>query len=102
MHAALVIFVMWAISTGKEPDWPMYWLIFLVVDFPFSLLWLLIDRCDHELALFPSEIRWLKPPFNDVHNFVIPCIFSGVGGTIWWFFLPQAIGWIILSVLGRA
>ena len=89
LHAALVVFVLYAIVFATEQDWPMYWAIFLPIDFPYSLL-VTVGQ-----GVLPHHIA-LREPFGDVPNFILPFIILGIGGTIWWFFLPQ---WILRAAL---
>ena len=77
------------ILSGVEPDWPMYWLIFLFSDFPISLLWLPLSAL---ISMFPSDIAFFGSPyFDDPVNFITPFIFFSIVGTTWWIYLPKMI-----------
>jgi hypothetical protein len=70
------------ILSRAAPDWPMYWTLFLALDFPLSL------------AVLP--VTWLVPPagkgpLSDVTNFWWPLAFHGTVGTAWWYIVGLAI-----------
>ena len=91
VHLGLVLFVAVAILAGDEPDWPMAWVLFLVVDFPVSLIWFALNSLN---AVVPSHLHLVSPshsPLNDVWNFLVPLGFTGLVGTAWWFFLGLRI-----------
>lgn len=94
IHAVLVGWIVYCIFSGVESDWPMYWVIFLIIDFPFSLIYVGLEITFFKM--YPSNVIINIPnlvsfPLNDLHNFVLPFLFLGVGGTLWWFFLPVLI-----------
>ncbi len=95
-HAVLIGYIVWLIHYANEPVWPNYWLIPYLVDFPASLL------CGVVVRLLPDNVR-RKPgtaKMFDISNFLIPFIFLGVGGTVWWFVLPQGIAWMWRTLVG--
>ena len=89
-HLYLVIYTINSILYNREPDWPMYWMLFTGIDFPFSLFLLplsfLLDFLNLGVLVetFPS-------PLNDVTNFWLPAFFFGILGTIWFFFIPTIV-----------
>jgi hypothetical protein len=74
-YLSLVVYIVVLIGVGVEKDWPMYWTIFIIVDFPASLgvVWLSEVFCSCGSA---SSRRYLiqgsTSPFNDIHNFLYP------------------------------
>ncbi len=93
-HLVLVAWIVYLIFKGNEPDWPMYWLLFIAVDFPASLLWL---GAAFVLPHFPPCHFSAQPgsPLNDPNNFLLPLFFTAVVGTAWWFFLPRVIAAVV-------
>ena len=73
----------------------MYWLIFMGIDFPVSLLFIAVG------IFLPSKMsldfnNMIPYPVSDVSNFMLPVFTFGILGTAWWFALP-----IILANLRR-
>jgi hypothetical protein len=97
-HLALIAYVVWLIHYANETDWPMYWLLPLYVDFPASLIWFGIDHLTYKFWLPKPGTE--RPHALDVHNFIIPFVCLGVGGTAWWFYLPQGIMWVWYRIAG--
>jgi len=89
VHAGLVAFLVYGVLNGAEPAWPMYWLVLFYLDLPFSLLWLLVAKLRGVSP--PITLRWLPQPTGDLDNFVLPVLVLGVGGTMWWYVLPQIV-----------
>lgn len=82
-HVALLAVSVTLILGAHEPDWPMYWLLYLALDFPVSL------------GVVP--LAWMFPPsaagpLSDFPNFWWPLAFHGVVGTGWWYIVGWAIG----------
>jgi hypothetical protein len=82
LHLALVGYTVHLVLTRAAPDWPMYWMLFLALDFPLSL------------AVLP--VSWLVPPSSagplaDLTNFWWPLAFHGTVGTAWWYIVGLAI-----------
>jgi hypothetical protein len=82
--------LLYCILFGPEPDWPMYWTLLVAIDFPLSLVFVAIGRLLYKVPS-PHEILRIESKLLDLHNFLAPLLLLGVGGTCWWFFLPQAI-----------
>ena len=97
-HLALIAYVVWLIHYANEPDWPLYWLLPYYVDFPASLIYSGVARLTCKFWLPRSGTG--RPHALDVHNFILPFVFLGVGGTIWWFYLPQGIMWGWRRIVG--
>ena len=83
VHLGLVVAAVGAILAGTEPDWPLVWLGFMVIDFPISLLYPALTSLGSAL---PSTVQLVRPysPMNDVKNFLAPAFFFGVFGSAWW------------------
>ncbi|PIQ87556.1 MAG: hypothetical protein COV74_00345 [Candidatus Omnitrophica bacterium CG11_big_fil_rev_8_21_14_0_20_45_26] len=88
LRALLFFYVVYLIKFGNEPDWPMYWLIFLYVDFPISLVYFRVFDMFSAIQPLPNVIA-------QVLNVVVPFMFFGVLGTLWYLFLPSWIANII-------
>lgn len=95
-HIALVIYVVTFILNGVERDWPLYWLLFLLLDFPVCLIevgvnCLIFDS--YEQTWIPTRLDLVESysPLNDVVNFWMPLLIYGVIGTVWWFIIPRII-----------
>jgi hypothetical protein len=89
LHLAILGYTVMQILSGRDPDWPKYWLIFLAFDFPVSL------------GVMP--VTWLVPaasagPLADVANFWWPLAYHGIVGTAWWYI----VGWAIARKIERA
>ena len=94
-HLSLLGYIVRLILSGTEPDWPMYWLIFMGIDFPVSLLFIAVG------IFLPSKMslsfnNMIPYPVSDVSNFILPVLIFGILGTAQWFALP-----IILANLSR-
>ncbi len=90
LHFLLWSSVVYSILSGLERDWPMYWTIFLAIDFPVSLIYLVISYPIF-LLQFPSHLPFLPGNMGDLTNFILPVVFFGLVGTWWWFVLPQLL-----------
>jgi hypothetical protein len=97
LHAGLVSYLVWCIFFAGEPDWPMYWTILLVVDFPLSLVAFPVSWSIQALGIQASRPN---ARLLDLQNFLIPLFVLGLGGTLWWFFMPQGIAWIFGRIAG--
>ena len=69
----------------------MYWLIFLAIDFPVSLFYILAGYLINLCGLGSKAVGFLPGRLGDVNNFLLPALFFGLFGTGWWFLLPQLI-----------
>jgi hypothetical protein len=83
LHLGILAYTVYLVLARAAPDWPMYWVLFLALDFPLSL------------AVLP--VNWLVPPSGagplaDVTNFWWPLAFHGTVGTAWWYVVGAAIG----------
>jgi hypothetical protein len=81
--AHLVLVGVTAVVVGSGRASPMAWLLFVYVDFPFSLLWVIGS------SLVPAADLSAGYPANDLHNLWIPVVFLVLFGTTWWFLMPM-------------
>jgi hypothetical protein len=81
-HTALIIYITILILSGTEPDWPMYWILFLFVDFPSGLFMIPLMSLFHGSA---------NGPLHDLGNFWVPLIGFTIVGALQWY----VIGWIL-------
>ena len=65
----------------------LLWIIFLVVDFPVSLVTLLA----YKLLPHGTEIA-------NIARFITPYIVHGIIGSMWWYFLPQIISYFFKKI----
>jgi len=82
LHLGILAYTVHLVLARAAPDWPMYWVLFLALDFPLSL------------AVLP--VNWLVPPSGggplaDISNFWWPLAFHGSVGTAWWYIVGLAI-----------
>jgi hypothetical protein len=83
MHLVILAYTIAQIVGAGATDWPIYWTIFLALDFPVSL------------AVVP--LAWIFPashagPLADFANFWWPLGIHGLFGTLWWYIVGRAIG----------
>jgi hypothetical protein len=96
-YASVVVFIIYCIFSKGEPDWPMYWTLGIVLCLPASLL---LKPLGYVLCKIRLTGRAKRSRLFDLQNFVFPFFFVGVGGTIWWFCLPQLLYWVGRSAAG--
>jgi hypothetical protein len=82
LHLGILAYTVYLVLSRGAPDWPMYWLMFLALDFPVSL------------GVLP--VTWIAPPapggpLSDLTNFWWPLLYHGVVGTGWWYIVGLAI-----------
>jgi hypothetical protein len=82
LHLGILGYTVHLVLARDSPDWPMYWMLFLALDFPVSV------------GVLP--VNWLAPPagggpLSDLTNFWWPLAFHGIVGTAWWFIVGLAI-----------
>ena len=72
------------ISRSVDPQAPMLWAIFAIVDFPISLAYYLP---------FPAYGDWLDALGTSYPHlaqiFYFPYLLHGLVGSVWWYFLPR-------------
>jgi hypothetical protein len=83
IHLAILAYTLAQIVVTGVADWPVYWRIFLALDFPVSL------------AVVP--LAWIFPPspagpLSDFANFWWPLVVHGLLGTLWWYVVGVSIG----------
>ena len=88
-HTIILLFLISAIIFSEEPDWPMYWLILFAIDFPVSLLAILLAFVSN--VILPLKISFFASPFNDTLNFWCPLITFALAGSCWWYWLGGKI-----------
>jgi hypothetical protein len=92
-HLSLIVNTVVLILSGKEPDWPMYWMGFLHMDLPVLPIYLPISSVLYKLRV--PAIPFLPTPIGDVRNFIFPLLVFGIFGTLWFFFIPVIIAKLI-------
>ena len=82
-HLGLVFLVAGSIAAGEDP---VAWFVFLILDFPVSLVWMAIHSLESALPSRPHGSILLDP-----WNFLVPLGFLSVVGTAWWYLLGVKI-----------
>ncbi|QOL24890.1 hypothetical protein LP316_11290 [Thalassotalea sp. LPB0316] len=89
LHLVFVLFIGYQIATSHTGEAVMGWLIFMVVDFPVGYgmipLAYLIDSAN---TLSSYDANGIYQIYLDVENFWFPFIYTGVVGTLWWYYVP--------------
>jgi hypothetical protein len=93
VHLAILGYSVAHIVAASTTDWPLYWTIFLALDFPVSL------------AVVP--LAWISPaspagPLSDFANFWWPLGIHGLFGTLWWYIVGSSIGDRLSRLRARA
>ena len=84
VHVLLfVLFIGYMHLVVRDGQSQLLWIIFLVIDFPISLFVLVA------YDLLPQELESVN-----LARFITPYIVHGIIGPIWWYFMPQIIGYI--------
>ena len=69
------------IALSTDPQAPLVWLVFAIVDFPISLLYYLAGGLYSTIVkTLPSFLAQILYPPHVIH---------GLLGTIWWYYLPR-------------
>jgi hypothetical protein len=84
VHIVLFILSLVWVQKSNGWAWALLWPIWLVIDFPLSLLGFLPSM---GLGAAIAEIRALSPVFDYV--LYSPTIIHGILGTVWWAVLPK-------------
>lgn len=83
-HLTAFVLTVIFINRSPDPQAPLVWVFFAIVDFPVSLLYLLpIGNYSHEVDTAATAVM--------SQILYLPHLIHGVLGTIWWYFLPRAI-----------
>ncbi len=70
-----------------DPDWPMVWAVFLLIDGPIIFLSSAFPHYSR-MTYFPGGE---SAPLNDPNNFWIPALICGILGTVQWFFVAKLL-----------
>jgi hypothetical protein len=81
----LVAFVLLAlyIRLSADPQAPLLWGVFAVIDFPLSLIYLFAGNFSHSLPHL--EQSWFA------QFLYFPYLIHGLLGTVWWYLLPRFV-----------
>ena len=92
-HLCLLFWFIHFALTTHDSEWPIGWVIFLVGDFPISLIYFLLpgDALYRLLHPFIATSSLAGSRMGDVYNFILPVAYFGVVGTLWWFWLCLTI-----------
>ena len=95
LHLSLVIFIVFNILSGKEPDWPMYWLLLIPFDLPVLLLQYLTNGIIEPVFSILASNFTDTSPLSSSNNFWMPLFYYGLLGTVLWYFIPTIIAKVI-------
>lgn len=98
LHFSLVIFIIFHILSGKEPDWPIYWLLLIPFDLPLLLLQELTNWVVEPIFNILASSFIDTSPLSDSNNFWIPLFYYGLLGTFMWYFIPTIITKVIKMI----
>jgi len=102
LHLGFVIFMAYVIATSSDPVAVNAWLLFIPLDFPISLGMFPISYVfDGNWLLSSIDANGNYNIFRDINNFWVPAIYTGVVGTIWWFYIPILLNKIMLGIKGK-
>lgn|SRR5262245_10201450 len=86
VHLALVGWIVYAIFFFQEPDWPMYWMLTLLIDVPGGVLWVLVGALSLLLRGFRPVRSLAAPPRSTLAGAL-----SRIPAYFWAALLPTAI-----------
>lgn len=89
IHLMVVIVAATSMASGGPTPDALYqaaWFPLAIIDFPVSLLILVIWKLPMTDAIHES-LQALSFPWRDFANFWVPLGVFGIFGTLWWFFL---------------
>lgn len=76
-----------------DAQWQLVWVVFLLLDFPISLLVVF------QGSIFPEfAFHALPYPASDFRGFWLPIVVHGVLGSLWWGLLPLAINAAVIGL----
>jgi len=84
VHLVLFLFMASHVSHNPDPQVSFLWVWFAIVDFPVSLLYMLIPA---------DYVHWVRSLSNPLiaRLCYAPHIIHGLFGTLWWGVLPRAV-----------
>lgn len=99
VHLALFsMIVLQAINTPPDALSQLVWFLLFIPDLPATALIFLT------FAVVPREFLYStddffssifsKHPYDSFSNFWFPFLIYGIGGTVWWFYVPRLIIWL--------
>lgn len=102
LHSIAVYCIVTLILNGNEPDWPIYWYIFIPFDLPALAVGYIpvpfLDKLFENLASHhPSS-----SPLSDPINFWYPAYVFGFLGAIQWLVIPWLTGKLVNKIKKKA
>jgi hypothetical protein len=83
LHVLIAIYI--SLAAIRSVDGTMLFLMLYFLDFPFSLIVFLVDK------IFSLPLFWPQ--------YIAAVIILGVGGTIWWYFVPVFIQYLYKKMM---
>lgn len=98
-HLLLFAAVAWiAITTPWDAQYQLTWATLFFPDIPATILLFLGFAAIPHTAFYAIDdflSRTISThPYNNFTSFWYPVIIYGIGGTLWWFYLPSMLRWI--------
>ena len=82
LHLVGVVLMVFCINRSPDPQAPMLWAVFAIIDFPISLIYFLAPVLHDTLPQGVHE-SWVGQVLY------LPYLVHGILGTIWWYLLPR-------------
>lgn len=79
-HLILVCWLGFSMWESQDPDKYMAWILIFLLDFPVSLLLILLQ--------YLPDISLLGIPKVELVNYWLPFFYFGLVGTVWWYYFP--------------
>jgi hypothetical protein len=78
LHTIGFLALAFYIDRLTDPQAPLLWLIFAVIDFPLSLLYLPAGSLNSHITALSEFVYW-------------PYLIHGLLAPVWWYFLPKLL-----------
>jgi hypothetical protein len=78
LHTAAFLALAFYIYKLTDPQAPLLWCIFALIDFPLSLLYLPAGSLNSHISALSEFVYW-------------PYLIHGLLGAVWWYFLPRLV-----------
>jgi len=72
---------------SQNAQWQFLWSLPFSIDFPFSVIYILIFYLPFPNFSFP----FLPYPISELRDFILPCFLHCMLGTLWYFYLPLLV-----------
>jgi hypothetical protein len=83
VHYILFIVFIINVNDSHDPQSPLLWVFFSIIDFPISMLYFFGKSYSNILNSFGSQF------FSEI--LYLPYVVHGLLGAVWWYFLPRLV-----------